>query len=142
MEHGCRLQTAGLRFYPMPEQSAGLLMSRRSGAEPEVLLVHPGGPFWANKDAGAWSIPKSFIKQAKIRCSRRNGNLPRKRAPSFRANSLRLDHSNSEAVKSLQLRQLKAISRLPNSRASDRMAAKVETQQSVSGIGSHPALTR
>ena len=46
----------------MPEQSAGLLMSRRSGAEPEVLLVHPGGPFWANKDAGASSIPKSLYQ--------------------------------------------------------------------------------
>ena len=31
---------------------------RRGGSEPEVLLVHPGGPFWAKKDAGAWSIPK------------------------------------------------------------------------------------
>ena len=33
-------------------------MFRRSGAQVEVLLVHPGGPFWAKKDAGAWSIPK------------------------------------------------------------------------------------
>ena len=39
-------------------QSAGVLMYRRAGADVEVLLVHPGGPFWANKDAGAWSIPK------------------------------------------------------------------------------------
>lgn len=42
----------------MPRRSAGLLMYRRSGAGLEVLLVHPGGPFWANKDRGAWSIPK------------------------------------------------------------------------------------
>jgi predicted NUDIX family NTP pyrophosphohydrolase len=40
------------------KRSAGILLYRRSGGEPEVLLVHPGGPFWANKDAGAWSIPK------------------------------------------------------------------------------------
>jgi predicted NUDIX family NTP pyrophosphohydrolase len=33
-------------------------MYRLSGAEPEVLLVHPGGPYWVNKDEGAWSIPK------------------------------------------------------------------------------------
>jgi predicted NUDIX family NTP pyrophosphohydrolase len=40
-------------------RSAGLLMYRRSrGSELEVLLVHPGGPFWKNKDLGAWSLPK------------------------------------------------------------------------------------
>jgi predicted NUDIX family NTP pyrophosphohydrolase len=46
----------------MPKISAGLLMYRiRSGAI-EVLLVHPGGPFWSNKDQGAWSIPKGETK--------------------------------------------------------------------------------
>lgn len=42
----------------MPKKSAGILAYRRAGAELQVLLVHPGGPFWARKDAGAWSIPK------------------------------------------------------------------------------------
>ena len=42
----------------MPKRSAGLLMYRRSGGRVEVLLVHPGGPFWMKKDTGAWSIPK------------------------------------------------------------------------------------
>ena len=42
----------------MPKLSAGLLMYRKRNALVEVLLVHPGGPFWANKDDGAWSIPK------------------------------------------------------------------------------------
>lgn len=42
----------------MPKRSAGLLMYRRSRGTVEVLLVHPGGPFWMKKDAGAWSIPK------------------------------------------------------------------------------------
>jgi predicted NUDIX family NTP pyrophosphohydrolase len=42
----------------MAEKSAGILLFRRSGGEPELLLVHPGGPFWAKKDKGAWSIPK------------------------------------------------------------------------------------
>ena len=42
----------------MVKRSAGLLLYRESGSEPEVLLVHPGGPFWAKRDAGAWSIPK------------------------------------------------------------------------------------
>jgi predicted NUDIX family NTP pyrophosphohydrolase len=42
----------------VPKSSAGLLMYRGSGASLAVLLVHPGGPFWAKKDLGAWSIPK------------------------------------------------------------------------------------
>ena len=40
------------------KRSAGILLYRLNGGEAEVLLVHPGGPFWANKDEGAWSIPK------------------------------------------------------------------------------------
>src|SRR3954454_24398033 len=40
------------------KRSAGILLYRRTGEQPEVLLVHPGGPFWARKDAGAWSVPK------------------------------------------------------------------------------------
>jgi len=42
----------------MPKQSAGLLIYRRHEGRIEVFLVHPGGPFWENKDLGAWSIPK------------------------------------------------------------------------------------
>lgn len=42
----------------MPKASAGLLPYRRSGDVVQVFLVHPGGPFWARKDLGAWSIPK------------------------------------------------------------------------------------
>ena len=42
----------------MKKRSAGILMYRRSGSALQVLLVHPGGPFWARKDLGAWSIPK------------------------------------------------------------------------------------
>jgi predicted NUDIX family NTP pyrophosphohydrolase len=42
----------------MPAISAGLLLYRMRDGAPEVLLVHPGGPFWARKDEGAWSIPK------------------------------------------------------------------------------------
>lgn len=43
-------------------QSAGLIMYRRKGDRVEVLLVHPGGPYWARKDEGAWSIPKGKIE--------------------------------------------------------------------------------
>ena len=44
----------------MPKKSAGLLVYREAanGSGIEVLLVHPGGPFWRNKDEGAWTIPK------------------------------------------------------------------------------------
>ena len=42
----------------MPKKSAGLLLYRESPAGLEVLLVHPGGPVWARKDEGSWSIPK------------------------------------------------------------------------------------
>jgi len=42
----------------MPSQSAGIVAFRRRHGRIEVLLVHPGGPFWRNKDLGAWSIPK------------------------------------------------------------------------------------
>ncbi len=43
--------------------SAGTLIYRRRGNKIEVLLVHPGGPFWAEKDKGAWSIPKGEIEE-------------------------------------------------------------------------------
>jgi predicted NUDIX family NTP pyrophosphohydrolase len=42
----------------MPKHSAGVLIYRRRAGKIEVLLVHPGGPFWRNRDKAAWSIPK------------------------------------------------------------------------------------
>jgi predicted NUDIX family NTP pyrophosphohydrolase len=48
----------------MPKRSAGLLVYRRVEGEPEVLLVHPGGPYWAKKDVGAWSLPKGEYEPA------------------------------------------------------------------------------
>jgi predicted NUDIX family NTP pyrophosphohydrolase len=44
----------------MAQKSAGILMYSRTGSELTVLLVHPGGPFWAKKDDGAWAIPKGL----------------------------------------------------------------------------------
>lgn len=44
------------------KHSAGILLFRRGGGEVEFLLIHPGGPFWRRKDAGAWSIPKGQIE--------------------------------------------------------------------------------
>lgn len=46
----------------MPQISAGLLMYRTRSDQWEVLLVHPGGPFFKNKDLGAWSIPKGEVE--------------------------------------------------------------------------------
>ncbi|HEY1929617.1 MAG TPA: NUDIX domain-containing protein [Caulobacteraceae bacterium] len=46
----------------MPVQSAGLVVYRVFADGPEFLLVHPGGPFWARRDAGAWSIPKGMVE--------------------------------------------------------------------------------
>ena len=46
------------------KRSAGILLFRRRSGEVEFLLVHPGGPFWAKKDAGSWSIPKGQIEDA------------------------------------------------------------------------------
>jgi len=43
------------------KRSAGVLLYRRTGAELEVLLAHPGGPYWLRKDQGAWQIPKGEI---------------------------------------------------------------------------------
>jgi predicted NUDIX family NTP pyrophosphohydrolase len=43
--------------------SAGILLFRHAGEAIEVLLVHPGGPFWAKKDLGTWSIPKGVVEE-------------------------------------------------------------------------------
>jgi predicted NUDIX family NTP pyrophosphohydrolase len=47
----------------MAARSAGILMYRRNAVGIDVLLVHPGGPFWRNRDLGAWSIPKGELDE-------------------------------------------------------------------------------
>ncbi len=47
----------------MPKTSAGVLLYRKRPGGVQVLLVHPGGPFWAKKDHGAWSIPKGLADE-------------------------------------------------------------------------------
>src|SRR5271170_7812050 len=47
----------------MAKVSAGILLFRRRPSGLEVMLVHPGGPFWAKKDSGAWSIPKGLVDE-------------------------------------------------------------------------------
>src|ERR1700756_5534929 len=53
--------------------SAGILLYRRRDALTEVCLVHPGGPYWAKKDDGAWSVPKGLIgpNEDELACARR-----------------------------------------------------------------------
>lgn len=47
----------------MPKTSAGLLLFRETSGGLEVLLVHPGGPYWSKKDEGAWSVPKGEFEE-------------------------------------------------------------------------------
>jgi len=63
--------------------SAGLLLFRRGGGRVEVLLAHPGGPFWAHKDIGAWTIPKglaetgeNLLSAARRECAEETGLRP------------------------------------------------------------------
>src|SRR5260221_11177139 len=46
----------------MPQRSAGILLYRQPAGRLALFLVHPGGPFWAKKEDGAWSIPKGLIE--------------------------------------------------------------------------------
>lgn len=56
----------------MSKKSAGLLPYRRRGTFIEVFLVHPGGPYWASKDEGAWSIPKGeFTSEDPLEAAKR-----------------------------------------------------------------------
>ena len=79
----------------MAKKSAGLLMFRRQNSSGvELLLVHPGGPFWAKKDLGAWSIPKGEYEEpddpleaAKREFTEETGFLPR--APFLALGSLK-----------------------------------------------------
>ena len=71
----------------MPPPSAGILLFRQSDGKVEVLLIKPGGPFWRNKDAGAWMIPKGAIEpgetaaDAAIREFEEEIGLPLERVP-------------------------------------------------------------
>jgi predicted NUDIX family NTP pyrophosphohydrolase len=66
------------------KQSAGILLYRRKGNGIEVLLGHPGGPFWSRRDLGSWSIPKGLIAEgetllaaAKREFAEETGHRPR-----------------------------------------------------------------
>ena len=59
----------------MAAKSAGILMYRRSADGIDVLLVHPGGPFWRNRDLGAWSVPKGELDDGEDRGDRRSARI-------------------------------------------------------------------
>ena len=61
----------------MPKLSAGLLLYRARAGVVEVLIAHPGGPFWARKDDGAWSIPKGEYDDGGDPGKPRSANSPR-----------------------------------------------------------------
>ncbi len=76
----------------MAKTSAGLLLYRRGSDGLEVFLVHPGGPFWAHKDEGVWSIPKGEFEP---------GEDPLAAAQrEFTEGSYRCNRSNSQAARS------------------------------------------
>ncbi len=50
----------------MPKRSAGILLYKRSAGELQVLLAHPGGPFWQKRDLGAWTIPKGEYESGEL----------------------------------------------------------------------------
>src|SRR5881392_4070805 len=55
-------RTSGACSMP-PPPSAGILLFRQRDDETQVLLIKPGGPFWRNRDAGAWMIPKGRVER-------------------------------------------------------------------------------
>jgi len=83
LQERCGHEGRGLIYAgAMPQISAGFLMYRRAPDGLQVLLVHLGGPFWKNKDAGAWTIPKGLSMPAKI-CSTPPSASSRKRPDSM-----------------------------------------------------------
>jgi predicted NUDIX family NTP pyrophosphohydrolase len=71
----------------MVKRSAGLLMYRLEQDEVEVFLVHPGGPYWAGKDQGFWTIPKGEYGAMRNLSQQPNGSFSKRQASSPTASS-------------------------------------------------------
>lgn len=71
-------------------RSAGILLYRMGGGDHEVLLVHPGGPFWAKKDLGAWSVPKGEYSDGEeaLACALRELEEELGTMPAFEADAM------------------------------------------------------
>ena len=94
----------------MPKRSAGILMFRRRGGEVEVLLMHPGGPFWAKKDLGAWSIPKGEYSEGEDALAVAKREFEEETGARPRAMFIRWVRSFSAAARSSPPGDSKAIS--------------------------------
>lgn len=93
----------------MGKRSAGLLIHRQHEGRVEVLLVHPGGPYWAKKDASSWSIPKGLVDEGEdeLSAARREvqeeiGHTPKVPSPSSAPTSSRAAGRSSLCGLSLQ----------------------------------------
>ena len=75
-------------------KSAGVLLYRMRNDGLKVLLVHPGGPLWAGKDEGAWSIPKGLIDKDELPGTRLCGNFTKRPGARRPRNALLLQQSN------------------------------------------------
>ena len=75
-----------LKDQAMAKQSAGILLFR-SSHELQILLVHPGGPFWAKKDEGSWSIPKGQYDETEDALAAAKRELREERASLSQGNS-------------------------------------------------------
>ena len=95
----------------MAKRSAGILPYRRSTNELQVLLVHPGGPFWRSRDVGAsWGFQRASMVMTNRRKLRRVANLWRKPAGSSRERCFRWERCASAAASLLRPSASKAIS--------------------------------
>lgn len=77
----------------MPKKSAAILLWRRAGPGVEVLLVHPGGPFWRNKDLGAWSLPKGEYEAAEEPLAAARRELVEELGPAAAASAAKPDEA-------------------------------------------------
>jgi hypothetical protein len=120
----------------MAKQSAGILLYRGRGPALRLLLVHPGGPFWAKKDLGAWSIPKGEYEEGES--SRRS--LGARRRQELRASSASWFSRAGRSSPLLLLRatSMRARSRQTCSRWSGRRRAVAcnPSQRSIAPNGS------
>ena len=94
----------------MATMSAGILMYHRSDAGLVVLLVHPGGPFWRNRDLGAWSIPKGELDDGEDPEAAARREFAEELGIEARARSGRLARYASAAAKSFWPMRWKALS--------------------------------
>ena len=121
----------------MPKLSAGLLLYRVADGVVEVLIGHPGGPFWARKDEGAWSIPKGEYRRGRRPVDRRATGIPRGTRQAAAGRS-------AHRLRAIEAAEREGHHRLRRSR---RPGPRRHLQQHVragvaEGFGQHPRVSR